>query len=103
MFASVTSATTVLGVPGFAYEHNVAMMFGAGVSMGVAPILAKLFYPCYPRRHVTTSYEYILHRFGAGARYVVSLLFVLSRLAWLGIVIYAPAQAMSVASGIPLW
>ena len=103
MFASLTSATTYMGVPAFAYSHNIAMIFGVAMSLVAAPILAKLFYPIYRRHRVTTSYEYILLRYGRGARAVVSGLFVLGRLGWLGIVIYAPAMAMSVASGMPLW
>ena len=103
MFASLTSATTYMGVPAFAYRHNIAMIFGVAMSLVAAPILAKLFYPVYRRHRVTTSYEYILLRYGRSARAVVSGLFVLGRLGWLGIVIYAPAMAMSVASGIPLW
>ena len=102
MFASLTSATTYMGVPAFAYEHNVAMIFGVAMSLVAAPILARFFYPIYRRHRVTTSYEYILLRYGQGARRVVSALFVLSRLGWLGIVIYAPAKAMAVASGMPL-
>lgn len=102
MFASLTSATTYMGVPAFAYDHNIAMIFGVAMSLVAAPILSRLFYPVYRKQRVTTSYEYILVRYGSGARRAVSALFVLSRLGWLGIVIYAPAKAMSVASGIPL-
>jgi len=102
MFASLTSATTFMGVPAFAYAHNMAMIFGVAMSLVAAPILIRLFYPFYRRHRVTTSYEYILMRFGPGARSVVSALFVLGRLGWLGIVIYAPAKAMSVVSGMPL-
>ncbi len=102
MFASLTSATTYMGVPAFAYQHNIAMIFGVAMSLVVAPILARWFYPVYRRHRVTTSYEYIQTRFGTPARVAVSTLFVLSRLGWLGIVIYAPAQAMAVASGMPL-
>jgi SSS family solute:Na+ symporter len=103
MFASLTSATTFMGVPAFAYSHNMAMIFGVAMSLVAAPILARLFYPFYRKHRVTTSYEYILMRFGPGARYAVSALFVLGRLGWLGIVIYAPAKAMSVASGMSLF
>lgn len=102
MFASLTSATTYMGVPAFAYRHNVAMIFGVAMSLVAAPILARVFYPYYRRQRVTTSYEYIRHRYGAAARSVVSVLFILSRLGWLGVVIYAPAKAMAVASGMPL-
>lgn len=102
MFASLTSATTYMGVPAFAYGQNVAMIFGVAMSLAAAPILGRLFYPIYRKYHVTTSYEYILIRYGHRARMAVSALFVLSRLGWLGLVIYAPAKAMSVASGMPL-
>jgi len=102
MFASLTSATTYMGVPAFAYGHNVAMIFGVAMSLAAAPILSRMFYPVYRKQRVTTSYEYILVRYGPHARRAVSALFVLSRLGWLGIVIYAPAKAMSVASGMPL-
>lgn len=102
MFASLTSATTYMGVPAFAYSHNIAMIFGVAMSLVAAPILARFFYPFYRRHRVTTSYEYIQQRYGAPARSVVSLLFVLGRLGWLGVVIYAPAKAMSVVSGMPL-
>ena len=102
MFASLTSATTYMGVPAFAYGQNVAMIFGVAMSLVAAPILGRLFYPIYRKHRITTSYEYILIRYGRGARMAVSALFILSRLGWLGIVIYAPAKAMSVASGMPL-
>ncbi len=102
MFASLTSATTYMGVPGFAYSRNVAMIFGVATSLVAAPILGRLFYPIYRQHHVTTSYEYIRIRYGATARTAVSTLFVLGRLGWLGIVVYAPAKALSVASGLPL-
>ena len=102
MFASLTSATTYMGVPAFAYQHNIAMLFGVMMSLVAAPILIRWFYPVYRSRGVTTSYEYILQRYGPGARYAVSTLFVLGRLGWLGIAIYAPAKALSVVSGLPL-
>ena len=82
MFASLTSATTYMGVPAFAYQHNIAMIFGVAMSLVVAPILARWFYPVYRRHRVTTSYEYIQTRFGTPARVAVSTLFV--SVAWAG-------------------
>ena len=69
----------------------------------VAPFVLLIFYPIYHRMRVTTSYEYIEKRFGATARKGVAGLFVLARLGWLGTVVYAPAMAMSIVTGIPLW
>ncbi len=103
MYASLTSAVTYLGLPGTAYSENIALIIVCIMSPVVAPFILLLFYPLYHRLQITTSYEYINKRFGQTAHYCVAGLFILARLGWLGTVIYAPALAMSVATGIPLW
>lgn len=103
MYASVTSAVTFMGLPGMAFADNVSLIVVSLVSVAVAPFLIFLFYPFYRRMRVTTSYEYILLRFGPQARGTVSALFLLARLGWMGTVIYAPSLALSVVTGIPLY
>ena len=103
MYASLTSAVTFMALPGTAYRENIAFIVVSFASVLVAPVLVTLFYPFYHRLRVTTSYEYIARRFGGRARQAVAGLFILARLGWLGLVIYAPALALSVVSGIPLW
>ena len=103
MYASLTSAVTYLGLPGTAYSENIALIVVCIMSPVVAPFILVLFYPLYHRLHVTSSYEYIAKRFGPAAHYGVAGLFILARLGWLGTVVYAPALAMSVVTGIPLW
>ena len=103
MYASLTSAVTYLGLPGTAYSENISLIIVCIISPIVAPVILLLFYPLYHRLRVTTSYEYIEKRFGPSARYGVAGLFVLARLGWLGTVIYAPAMAMAIVTGIPLW
>jgi len=103
MYASLTSAVTYLGVPGTAYAENISLVIVCIMSPVVAPFILLIFYPLYHRLRVTTSYEYINQRFGRAAHRSVAGLFVLARLGWLGTVIYAPAMAMSIATGIPLW
>jgi SSS family solute:Na+ symporter len=102
MFASLTSAVTFMGLPARAYEENMALLVVCIVSPLLVPILVLVLYPAYRRHGVTTSYEFIGLRFGKAGRTAVSLLFVLARLGWLGTVIYAPALALSVATGIPI-
>ena len=103
MYASLTSAVTYLGLPGMAYAENISLIIVCIMSPVVAPFILLLFYPLYHRLQVTTSYEYIEKRFGPSARYGVAGLFVLARLGWLGTVVYAPAMALSIVTGIPLW
>ena len=102
MYASLTSAVTYMGLPGLAYRSNVTLIVVALVSPLLAPVLITLFYPFYRRLHVTTSYEYIGLRFSPLARRLVSALFLLARMGWLGTVIYAPAMALSVVTGMPM-
>ena len=103
MFASVTSAITFMGLPSRAYGENIALIVVCVISPLLAPILIYCLYPVYRRHHVTTSYEYIGLRFGPAGRYAASGFFLLARLGWLATVIYAPALALSVTAGIPLW
>jgi solute:Na+ symporter, SSS family len=102
MYASLTSAVTFMALPGTAYRENIAFLVVSFASVAVAPVLVALFYPFYHRLRVTTSYEYIARRFGARARSAAAGLFILARLGWLGLVIYAPSLVLSVVSGLPL-
>ncbi|QHI69354.1 sodium:solute symporter family transporter [Tichowtungia aerotolerans] len=102
MYASLTSAVTYMGLPGLAYRSNVTLLAVAIVSPLLAPILIFLFYPVYRKLNITTSYEYIGIRFGPVARKTAAALFLLARLGWMATVIYAPAMALSIATGLPL-
>ncbi|MCC6486877.1 MAG: sodium/solute symporter [Candidatus Hydrogenedentes bacterium] len=103
VFASITSAVSFMGVPGIVYRENVSILVGIAMLPVVSPLIILLFFPFYRRLNVTTSYEYVLRRFGPSARYAVSGLFVLARLGWLGTIIYAPALAFSAVTGFDMW
>ncbi len=102
MYASLTSAVTFMGLPVIAYDENIALIAVCLSSILVAPIILKLFYSKYHKYRIITSYQYILKRFGPKAQKSVASLFVLSRVGWLGTVIYAPALALSAATGYSL-
>ena len=103
MFASLTSAISYMGIPGQAFRENIAILMAGFISVLAAPFLILIFYPFYRKLHVTTSYEYIFRRYGRAARFSVSGLFILARLGWLGVVIYAPALALSTVTGINIF
>lgn len=102
MYASLTSAVTYMGLPGLAYRSNVTLLAVAFVSPLLAPVLIFVFYPVYRKLNITTSYEYIGIRFGPAARRTAAALFLFARLGWMATVIYAPAMALSIATGLPL-
>ncbi|MFA6244251.1 MAG: sodium/solute symporter [Candidatus Hydrogenedentales bacterium] len=103
VFASITTGISYLGTPGLVYQENVLFFVGILMMPVAAPVIILLFLPFYHKLKVTTSYEYIFLRFGAPARYCVSGLFICARIGWLGTVIYAPAVAITVVTGSPLW
>jgi SSS family transporter len=103
MFASVTSASSYIGLPGSAYSENSSLLMVGFASVLAAPVLVCLFFPFYRRLNVTTSYEYIGQRFGRSARFTTSGLFVLARLGWLGVVIYSPSLVISEVAGLNLY
>ena len=102
MYASVTSAVTFMGLPATAYAENISLIGVSLASLLVAPLILKLFYPLYHAQRVTTSYEYIKMRYGTYSERMVSALFVLGRLGWLGTVIYAPALVLTHITGLDL-
>ena len=103
MFVSVLSAVSYVGIPGVAYEDNIALLVEVFLTPICIPFLIFIFYPFYRILNVMTSYEYVLQRFGKSARFVVSALFVLGRGGWLGAVIYAPAMVLSTITDLPIW
>jgi SSS family transporter len=102
IFASITSAVSFMGVPALVFRENISILFGFVVLPIVAVAVMFLFLPFYRRLNVTTTYEYVEHRFGPRARYAASGLFIFARMGWLGTVIYAPALALSAATGFDL-
>ena len=103
MYASLTSASAIMGISGLAYRENIAFVVEGFLSVIVLPFLVWIFYPFYRNLAVTTTYEYIDHRYGRSARFAVSGLFCLARLGWLGVVIYSPSLVLSVVTGMNLW
>jgi len=103
MLASLTSAISYMGLPGTAYKENIALVAVAPAGLIVIPLLTVTLFPIYRRLNITTSYEYIFHRYGPAARYAVSGLFMAARLGWLATVMYAPALALSVVTGINVY
>jgi SSS family solute:Na+ symporter len=103
MFASLTSAISFMGIPALSFRENISFIGAAVVGPIAAPFIIMIFYPFYHRLKVTTSYEYIYHRFGMAGRIAASSLFIVGRLVWLGAVIYTPSLALSVTTGVNLY
>lgn len=97
------SAITYLGMPAFVYRRDLqALALIFVLVFIVIPLVIRFFVPYYHRFQFSTSYEYLERRFDARTRTTVSLLFLLLRGTYLGIVIYAPSLVVSAVTGLPL-
>ncbi len=102
IWVSLTSANSMLGCPGYAYEHD--LQFIPVVWVLVVPIAIVVIYTILPVFHalsLTTAYTYLERRFGLNVRMIGSTLFILLRGGWLATVIYAPSVALSAVIDIP--
>ena len=104
--ATQTSAISFISIPAF-----VALREGGGLTMlqyelGVplAMILVMAFLiPFFRKLELVSVYEYLEHRYNSSVRYMVSLIFLISRGLGTGVGVYASAIVLSVCLGIPLW
>ncbi|TRY71728.1 hypothetical protein TCAL_03416 [Tigriopus californicus] len=100
LMASFMSAITLLGVTQENYYFgtqfvviNIAYIIGT-------PICAYLYLPVFFQLQAASAYEYLEKRFGKTTRVVASLAFSLQMILYMGIVLYAPALALSAVTGL---
>ncbi|MCC6489743.1 MAG: sodium/solute symporter [Candidatus Hydrogenedentes bacterium] len=67
------------------------------------PIIFSYFLPFYGRLRVYNCYEYLEHRFDLGVRLIVTSLFIIWRITWMGATIYLPAYVLNVVMGFDLY
>lgn len=103
IIASLLSAITYLGAPTEAFNYDFKL---GGTLLCIpltVPILIKVFLPFFYRLNVYTAYQYLEERFHVSVRAIASGLFILWRLGWMALVVYAPALAISELFNIPWW
>ena len=103
IIATNFSAIAYLGLTAFSFQRDLELfpmlMMGPIVVM---PIVIRYLVPFYHRFHFSTAYEYLETRFDVRVRALTSLLFLLLRGFYMGIVIYAPSLVLSTVTGLPI-
>ncbi|XP_071550555.1 putative sodium-dependent multivitamin transporter [Panulirus ornatus] len=102
LMASFMSAITLLGVSKENYMFGTQFII-INISYIIStPIVCYLYLPVFFRLQNTSVYEYLERRFGLLTRTCASLAFSLQMTLYMGIVLYAPALALSAVTGISL-
>lgn len=102
VLAADTSAITLLGNPGYAYEHDITLVLYELGYVVTAWLVILIFLPFYCRLKLYTAYEYLEQRFDVRVRWIASALFLIIRGSHVAIAMYAPAIVLTLFTGIPL-
>ncbi|KAI1299999.1 putative sodium-dependent multivitamin transporter [Halotydeus destructor] len=103
LMASFMSAVTLLGVPAENYTYGTQfLLINVSYIIGT-PICSHIFLPVFYELNLTSAYEYLEKRFNRTVRLSASIVFMLQMTLYMGIVIYAPALALSAVTGIGKW
>jgi len=100
LMASFMSAITLLGVSMENYSHGTQFIMINLSYLLSTPIAAYIFLPVFYHLQSASVYKYLEQRFGAVARLLASLAFTVQMTLYMGIVVYAPALALSAVTGI---
>ncbi|XP_069713231.1 sodium-coupled monocarboxylate transporter 1 [Phaenicophaeus curvirostris] len=101
--ASFMSAVTVLGTPAETYRFGAMFCIFAITYVFMVVCSAEIFLPVFYRLGITSAYEYLELRFSKKLRLCGMAFFIIQTILYTGIVIYAPALALTQVTGFNLW
>lgn len=100
IFATQISAITFVSTPAVAYASDWLVLPGKAMILLMAPIVVALYLPFFCRLEITTAYEYLERRFNVVVRLFGSASFIAFQLMRMAVVIFLPALALSLITGI---
>ncbi|WKN44201.1 sodium:solute symporter [Tunicatimonas pelagia] len=100
IFGTQLSASTFMAIPAKTFATDWAYFMLNMTIIMVSPLIVFVFLPFFRRLNVTTAYEYLEKRFNLATRLLGSLMFIGLQLGRVGIVIYLPAIALSLVTGV---
>lgn len=99
ILATLFSTLSYLGVPGEMIRRGIGLFAGyLAVPFSMA-VVALLWIPFFMRLRLTSAYEYLERRFSYAVRLLGATLFILLRLGWMSMVIYAASNALDGVKG----
>lgn len=99
LFASFTSAITLISTPSDIYKTNTDYIFILIPWLLGAVLSAHTFFKFFYRLDLTSSYEYLMLRFGSyNLRRFITGMFMIQSVVTMGIALYAPSLSFSAAN-----
>ncbi|MEW5977472.1 MAG: sodium/solute symporter [Acidobacteriota bacterium] len=97
--ATLLSTITYLSTPGEVIKFGIGYYSSLFALVLVVPLINYLVIPTLMRLPVTSVYEYLERRFGSETRTTAASVFVLTRLLWMGMIIYTASLAVTEMTG----
>ena len=102
MIATMLSTVSYIATPGEMIAFGPGMFWSSLHGPFSFVIVGYLIIPHIMRRRVTSGYELLESQFGNAIRRTASLLFILARLVWMGLVIYTCSKVIADITRLPL-
>ncbi|XP_055948511.1 putative sodium-dependent multivitamin transporter [Argiope bruennichi] len=99
---TILSAIIIIGHTGETFRYGIQIIvvcFGFPIGTVLA---SYIFLPVYFNCKVSTTYEYLDHRFGKTTRVAISALFLLQMMLYMSVVLYAPVIALSAVTNLSI-
>lgn len=99
ILATLFSTLSYLGMPGEAIKNGFGVALGVCAAPFSMAVVMLLWIPFFMRLRLTSAYEYLELRFNYPVRVIGAFLFVLLRLGWMSMVIFAASLALDRVKG----
>lgn len=99
ILATLFSTLSYLGAPGEVIKHGIGFYAGYLAIPLSLLVVTRLWIPFYMRLGLTSAYEYLERRFDRRLRIVGASLFILLRMGWMSMVIFAASMALDRVKG----
>ncbi|MGC8861774.1 MAG: sodium:solute symporter family transporter, partial [Armatimonadota bacterium] len=97
--ATLVSTITYLTTPGEIIKNGFGVLWGMASIVPAFFLVGYLIIPRIMKQDVVSGYQLLEKQFGVGIRRAAAGLFVLTRIAWVGLVIYTCSVALSAMTG----
>ncbi|MFO0919931.1 MAG: sodium/solute symporter [Planctomycetaceae bacterium] len=99
ILATLFSTLSYLGMPGEAIKNGFGVALGILASPLSMAVVMFLWIPFFMRLRLTSAYEYLERRYNYAVRLIGAGLFILLRLGWMSMVIFAASLALDRVKG----
>jgi len=96
------SAVNFLAFPGEVCRHGLYVLAALPAFLIVIWPISRFFIPFFNGGQNVSAYEFLEKQYGYSVRAMVSALFILWRLLWMSVALYASAKILAAVSGMPL-